>query len=82
MRLVKNKSFQYGKQSFSVEAKTEAQLDALTAELKKLGWRDECTDCCEDNGYDGEGYTMEFAVDCQNEQAFKAAFKVAKNNLK
>ena len=78
MRLVKNKSFEYGKQSYSVEAMTEQELDAVVAKLNAQGFKDACTFCMEDNGYDGEGVTMEYAVDCSLEKEFKAAFKIAK----
>lgn len=77
-RLVKNKSFEYGKQSFSVEAHTEAELDAVVAKLNGMGWKDQCTFCQEDNGYDGEGVTMEYSVPCNLEKEFKADWKKAK----
>jgi hypothetical protein len=80
-RLVKNKSFEYGKQSYSVEAMKEATVDALVAALSKQGFAGECTYCMEDNGYDGEGFTMEYCVDAQQEAEFKAAWKVAKKNV-
>lgn len=81
MRLVKNKSFKYGKQSYSVEAMTEAEIDTITAALVEMGWKNECTFCMEDNGYDGEGFTMEFAVPCALEKEFKADFKIAKKKV-
>lgn len=80
-RLVKNNSFEYGKQSYSVEAMDEATIDALVAALAKLGFKDECTHCQEDNGYDGKGLSMEYCVDATNEAEFKAAWKVAKKNV-
>jgi len=80
-RLVKNNSFDYGLQSYSVEAMEETTVDALTAALVALGFKNECTYCMEDNGYDGEGYTMEFAVPAHLEAEFKAAWKVAKKNV-
>lgn len=80
-RLVKNNSFEYGKQSYSVEAMDEATIDALVAALSKQGFAGECTYCMEDNGYDGKGLSMEYCVDAQQEAEFKAAWKVAKKNV-
>lgn len=80
-RLVKNKSFEYGKQSYSVEAVTEATIDALVEALSSLGFKQECTGCMEDTGYDGEGLSMEYAVPAHLEAEFKAAWKVAKKAI-
>jgi hypothetical protein len=80
-RLVKNHSTEYGKQSYSVEAMDEVTLDKLVAALNEAGWIKECTFCQEDNGYDGDGVTMEYCVDARDEAEFKAAWKVAKKQV-
>lgn len=82
VRLVQNKSFSYGKQSYSVEARNVVVLDAITAQLCAMGWRDECTNCEEDNGYEGEGVTMEFAVSCGLADEFRRDFQIVKATLK
>lgn len=75
MRLLKDKSFKYGVNDFSVEAKTEEILDRLIAKLNDAGWREEWTQLGEEGDY---GWHTSYAVDCSSAEDFRLAFKEAK----
>jgi len=79
MRLVKDNSFKYGKNDFSVECKTESLLNSLTKKIDSMGWKYANTDCVLESDY---GFCLSYCVDSKDAEDFKQAFKTAKATIK
>lgn len=75
MRLVKEKSFSYGRQNWSVEAKTEEQLSCLTEKLDAMGWAHANSKCECNTDY---GFAIDYGVDASEADQFRADFKIVK----
>lgn len=75
MRLVRENSFSRGRNNWSVEAKSEDQLNKLTAKLDAMGWAQANTKCACDTDY---GFAVDYGVDYSDAQDFRADFKLAK----
>lgn len=75
MRLIKEKSPEYGYHDWSVQAKTTELLAALTQKLDEMGWKEKNTQCDEHNDY---GFATSYTMSSKDEQSFREDFQVAK----
>jgi hypothetical protein len=78
MRLIKDLSFRYGKNDFSVEAKTSEQLEKLTNLIDEMGWKSSNNQCETETDY---GFSVSYGIHCGSADDFRADFKLAKQKL-